>query len=84
MAAWFTKKTKVKTQAASSTRMEGLWTKCDSCGEIVYQQIEIRLGVVDEANYFSFEIAHGPPQIVQRFRTRCCGIVYLHACAFIV
>ena len=38
MSAWFTKKTKVKAQAASSSRMEGLWTKCDSCGEIVYQQ----------------------------------------------
>jgi acetyl-CoA carboxylase carboxyl transferase subunit beta len=39
MSAWFSKKERVKAppQAAKS-RMEGLWTKCDGCGEIVYRQ----------------------------------------------
>lgn len=37
--AWFKKQEKVKVQAPAerSSRMEGLWWKCDACAEIVYR-----------------------------------------------
>jgi acetyl-CoA carboxylase carboxyl transferase subunit beta len=36
--AWFTKKEKVKSPTTARSRMEGLWTKCEGCGEIVYRE----------------------------------------------
>jgi len=59
MAAWFSKKPRITTQAQGPeterdqpSRMQGLWAKCEECDEIIYrQEIEKNLNVCPECGH---------------------------------